>query len=264
MEIQKITRKTFYLFGIVCTFSFLTFQVVQANEYVTFRGIRFVKIEPGCFEMGRDKNFKDSLQAELPTHKVCIQKGFYLGETEVTQDQWEDVMGSNPSKFKLRNNPVERVTWNDVQEFIQKLNQLEGQNVYRLPTEAEWEYAARAGTRSVYYYGNDEENLHKYAWFGNEGYRGSSKEVAKKKPNPWGLYDMEGNVWEWVQDWYSDGYYAASPMNDPKGPEGGQYRVYRGGSWVSKAFNLRSALRYSGLPVTRSSDIGFRLLREEQ
>lgn len=262
MEIKNITIKSVSLVLVTLAIS-LAGQSAQAVDYKTFRGIRFVKIEPGCFEMGRDKNFKESLKSELPAHKVCIQKAFYLGETELTQGQWEEVMGSNPSKFKVRNYPVERVTWNEVQEFIQRLNKLEGGENYRLPTEAEWEYAARAGTRSVYSYGDDAEKLTKYAWFGNEGYRGSSKEVAKKQPNPWGLYDIHGNVWEWVQDWYSEGYYTSSPANDPKGPAIGQYKVYRGGSWVSKAFNLRSALRYSGLPVTRSSDIGFRLVRQE-
>lgn len=263
MEIKSIKITSLRTSAIIFIAGLFVVPSSNATDYKIFHGTRFVKIAPGCFQMGRDKSFKESLQAELPTHKVCIEKGFWLGETEVTQDLWEDVMGNNPSKFKLRNNPVERVSWNEVQEFIQHLNKLDSGNNYRLPTEAEWEYAARAGSRSVYSFGDDPEELSKYAWFGNEGYRGSSKEVAKKKPNAWGLYDMHGNVWEWVQDFYNEGYYANSPTNDPKGPEAGQYRVYRGGSWVSKAFNLRSALRYSGLPVTRSSDIGFRLVKEE-
>jgi formylglycine-generating enzyme required for sulfatase activity len=173
-------------------------------------------------------------------------------------------MGSNPSKYKSFYKPVEKVSWEDAQEFIKRLNAQEGGSVFRLPTEAEWEYAARAGTGTLYSFGNEPKNLAEYAWFGNEGYHGSSKEVATKKPNPWGLFDMHGNVWEWVQDWYDPEYYHHSPEKDPKGAESGQYRVYRGGSWVGKAVNLRSSLRYSGLPVSRTSDIGFRLLRETE
>jgi formylglycine-generating enzyme required for sulfatase activity len=171
-------------------------------------------------------------------------------------------MGSNPSKFPSLYKPVEKVSWVDVQEFFKRLNAQEKTTVYRLPTEAEWEYAAKAGSTTMYSFGDKEKALNEYAWYGNEGYGGSSHEVAKKLPNPWGLYDMHGNVWEWVQDWYDPRYYQVSPANDPKGADAGQYRVYRGGSWVSKAGNLRSSLRYSGLPVSRSGDIGFRVLRE--
>ncbi len=231
-----------------------------AAESKTIDGITFIKIEPGCFQMGRDANFKESSRNELPTHKACISKSFYLGETEVTQMQWTKVMGENPSKYKFLNNPVERVSWNDVQEFLQKLNARDGGNHFRLPTEAEWEYAARAGSTTVYSYGNDADDLSKYAWFGNEGYGGKAKPVAEKKPNPWGLYDMHGNVWEWVQDWYSETGYANSAETDPTGPESGKYKVSRGGSWVGSAFNLRSCVRFSGLPVSRSADIGFRLV----
>jgi formylglycine-generating enzyme required for sulfatase activity len=237
-------------------------QAVRAVEYQPFAGMRFVKIAAGCFLMGRDTEVKESSAIELPQHRVCIEKPFYLGETEVTQKQWEAVMGSNPSKYKSLYKPVEKVNWNDVQEFIKRLNAQEGGNAFRLPTEAEWEYAARAGTTTLYSFGDNPKDLVDYAWFGNEGYHGSSHEVGTKKPNPWGLQDMHGNVWEWVQDWYDPNYYHNSPEKDPKGPDSGQYRVYRGGSWVGKAINLRSALRYSGLPVSRTGDIGFRLLRE--
>jgi formylglycine-generating enzyme required for sulfatase activity len=233
-------------------------------QHKTFAGINFIKIEAGCFLMGRDTELKESSPVELPQHKVCIEKPFYLGETEVTQKQWETVMGSNPSKYKGLYKPVEKVSWEDAQEFIKRLNAQEGGTFFRLPTEAEWEYAARAGTGTLYSFGDEPKNLADYAWFGNEGYHGSSKEVATKKPNPWGLYDMHGNVWEWVQDWYDPNYYHNSPEKDPKGAESGQYRVYRGGSWVGKAVNLRCSLRYSGLPVSRTSDIGFRLFRETE
>jgi formylglycine-generating enzyme required for sulfatase activity len=242
----------------------LPLQATNAADVLhkSFAGIAFVKIEAGCFLMGRDTELKESSPIELPQHKVCIEKPFYLGETEVTQKQWETVMGSNPSKYKGLYKPVEKVSWEDAQEFIKRLNAQEGGTFFRLPTEAEWEYAVRAGSSTLYSFANDAKNLAQYAWFGNEGYHGSSEEVGTKKPNQWGLYDMHGNVWEWVQDWYDPDYYHNSPEKDPKGPDSGQYRVYRGGSWVGKAVNLRSALRYSGLPVSRTSDIGFRLLRE--
>ncbi|NOU23379.1 MAG: formylglycine-generating enzyme family protein [Methyloglobulus sp.] len=233
----------------------------RALESKTFIGIKFILIEPGCFQMGNDKTPTDNTIGEMPSHRVCIEKPFYLGETEVMQKQWENVMGSNPSKVKAEDRPVDRVSWNDAQDFIQKLNAKDGGKHFRLPTEAEWEYAARAGSDSDYSYGNDSKSLAQYAWFGNLGYKGSSHEVAQKQPNDWGLYDMHGNVWEWVQDWYGPTYYSNSPANNPLGPESGKYRVYRGGSWVGKATNLRSAVRFSALPVTRTHDLGFRLVR---
>ena len=246
----------------------LVSQCANAVEFKSFNGIRFVKVEAGCFQMGQDKqtqlaaNDKQTTGNELPKHKVCIDKAFYLGETEITQKQWEDVMGNNPSKFKGMYRPVEKVSWNDTQSFIEKLNDIEKSDIYRLPTEAEWEYAARAGTQTVYSFGDDIKTIQDYAWFGNEGYGGDTHEVGKKKPNAWGLLDMHGNVWEWVQDWYDPNYYQHSLEANPQGVENGQYKVYRGGSWVAKAPLLRSAVRYSGLPTTRSSDIGFRLVRE--
>lgn len=230
-------------------------------ESKVFHGIKFILIEPGCFQMGNEKQPTDTTVGETPSHRVCIEKPFYLGETEVTQKQWENAMSSNPSKTKAEDKPVDRVSWNDTQDFIQSLNSKDVGKHFRLPTEAEWEYAARAGSDSDYFYGNDSKSLAKYAWFGNLGYKGSSHEVAQKLPNDWGLYDMHGNVWEWVQDWYSPTYYSNSPANNPLGPESGKYRVYRGGSWVGKATNLRSAVRFSALPVTRTHDLGFRLVR---
>lgn len=248
----------------------LAWQSASAVEIKSFNGIRFVKIEAGCFQMGQDKqtklaaNDKQTTGNELPQHKVCITQPFYLSETEITQQQWEDVMGSNPSKFKGLYRPVEKVSWNDTQLFIEKLNDKEKTDTYRLPTEAQWEYAARAGTQSVYSFGDDPKNTPEYAWFGNEGYGGDTHDVGKKKPNAWGLLDMHGNVWEWVQDWYEGDYYKHSLESNPQGAENGQYKIYRGGSWVAKAPLLRSAVRYSGLPSTRSSDIGFRLARDVQ
>lgn len=235
---------------------------VNAQESKTFMGIKFVLIEAGCFAMGNPNPPSNLTTGETPSHHVCIDKPFYLGETEVTQKQWEDVMGSNPSKVKSYDRPVDRVSWNDVQEFLQKLNAKDGGSYFRLPTEAEWEYAARAGSDKEYCYGNGEGALAQYAWYGNLGYKGTSREVALKKPNDWGLYDMHGNVWEWVQDWYDGAYYSNSPEPNPTGPETGKYKTYRGGSFIGKPINLRSAVRFSAMPASRTHDVGFRLVRQ--
>lgn len=233
-----------------------------ALESKNFMGIKFLRIEPGCFQMGNDKAPTERTMMEAPSHRVCIEKPYYLGETEVTQKQWEDVMQANPSKVKAEDRPVDRVSWEDVQEFIARLNEKAGGKAFRLPTEAEWEYAARAGSDDDYSFGNNDKDLSKYAWFGNLGYKGSSHEVATKLPNEWGFFDMHGNVWEWVQDWYDSEFYKNSPENNPTGPKTGKYRIYRGGSWVGKAVNLRSSVRFSALPVTRTHDLGFRLARD--
>ncbi|NOT83504.1 MAG: formylglycine-generating enzyme family protein, partial [Methylococcaceae bacterium] len=165
---------------------------IQA-EAVTqnFNGIKFVKIMPGCFQMGGDASFKETSKAELPTHRVCIEKAFYLGETEVTQAQWTEVMASNPSKFNINSHPVEQVSWDDVQEFLKRLNAREGGAALRLPTEAEWEYAARAGSDDRDAFGDSTSALVKYAWYGNAGYGARTGQVAQKLPNAWGLYDMQ-------------------------------------------------------------------------
>ncbi|GHU47810.1 hypothetical protein AGMMS50289_23540 [Betaproteobacteria bacterium] len=223
-------------------------------------GTEFILIPAGSFTMGADKNDKDAEDDETPPHRVSISQAFYLGKYEVTQGEWEAVMGSNPSKFKGRSNPVERVSWNDVQTFIQRLNAKEGTNKYRLPTEAEWEYAARAGTKSTYSFGDDAGQLGAYAWYdGNSG--DQTHPVGQKKPNPWGLYDMHGNVYEWVNDWYNESYYSRSASTDPAGPSSGQLWVLRGGSWFSSAGSLRSANRLFSSPVYRSGSYGFRLAR---
>jgi formylglycine-generating enzyme required for sulfatase activity len=187
--------------------------------------LEMVLIPAGSFRMGSADGDED----EAPAHKVTINRPFYLGKYEVTQAQWEAVMGSNPSGFKGETNPVENVSWDDVQEFIKRLNEKEGTTGYRLPTEAEWEYAARAGTDTHYFFGNDEGELSKYAWY--EDNSGEETHPAgQMQPNPWGLYDIYGNAWEWVEDWYEEGYYAESPGTDPKGQSSGSYRVLRGGS----------------------------------
>ncbi len=241
---------------------FTLMPLALAQDSKIFNGIKFIYIKPGCFQMGNPKPPTDLTVGESPSHRVCIDKSFYIGETEVTQKQWQDVMGNNPSKAKTEDRPVDRVSWNDVQDFIARLNTKESGNYFRLPTEAEWEYAARAGSDDDYSFGDSPGSLSSYAWFGNLGYKGSSRDVAQKKPNDWGLYDVHGNVWEWVQDWYDGTYYSNSPANNPKGPETGKYRVYRGGSFIGKETNLRSAVRFSALPTTRTHDVGFRLVRQ--
>jgi formylglycine-generating enzyme required for sulfatase activity len=199
---------------------------------------------------------------EKPPHQVRISTPFYLGNYEVTQGQWQAVMGQNPSQFKgdaLL--PVENVSWKDVQEFLRRLNAREGGPKYRLPTEAEWEYAARAGTSTAYSFGDSERQLREYAWYdGNSGNK--THPVGQKKPNEWGLYDMQGNVWEWVQDWYGKDSYTSAAVTDPQGPPSGSHRVIRGGSWYYGAGSCRSAYRGHYGPGYRGGHLGFRLLRE--
>jgi formylglycine-generating enzyme required for sulfatase activity len=233
---------------------------VQAAEktYTNSIGMEFILIPAGSFTMGADKNFEAADDDETPQHRVSISKPFYLGKYEVTQAQWTAVMGSNPSNFKDRSNPVEHVSWDDVQVFIRRLNQQEGHNRYRLPTEAEWEYAARAGSTGAYSFGDDADSLGRYGWYGgNSG--GKTHPVGQKEPNAWGLYDMHGNVFEWVQDWYGTGYYSNSPVNDPGGPSSGSFRVIRGGGWNFIAQGCRSGLRFNYSPAYRHFIIGFRL-----
>ncbi len=217
-----------------------------------------VYVKGGCFDMG--DIFDTGASDEKPVHTVCLGD-FYLGKTEVTQKQWEDVTGSNPSKFKCADCPVERVSWNNAQDFIKKLNEKTGMN-YRLPTEAEWEYAARSGGLKEQWAGtNDEEKIGEYTWYGYTA-KGRTHTVAEKTPNAIGLYDMMGNVWEWCSDWYDKEYYEISPSKNPQGPSEGHNRVIRGGSWRSKNKGLRTTDRNSFLPTSKKfSTTGFRLAR---
>jgi len=230
----------------------------------------FVGVSVGAAQ-AQDKTFANSIGMEfvlIPAGKfttgtknervVTISKPFYLGKYEVTQKQWQAVMGitSNPSNFKERTNPVEQVSWDDAQVFIKKLNQKEGGNKYRLPTEAEWEYAARAGSDTEWFFGKDPADLGDYAWFDKNSNK-TTHPVGEKKPNPWGLYDIYGNVWEWVQDWAED--YKEGKVTDPTGPESGSYRVFRGGSWRNTDERCRSAERGQSLPGFREGNLGFRL-----
>jgi formylglycine-generating enzyme len=218
----------------------------------------FVQIEPGCFEMGSPEWEEGRNDDETP-HRVCITRPFDLGKYEVTQGQWERVMGGNPSHFSGCGSdcPVEQVSWNQVQNFIRALNRRTGLR-YRLPTEAEWEYACRSGGREELYCGG--EDVEQIGWYsGNSGVQ--THPVGRKRANGLGLYDMSGNVLEWVQDWYNKDYYRRSPVNDPEGPSSGTRRVYRGGGWHGYARILRSAARNHFSPGGRGSYLGFRLAR---
>lgn len=226
------------------------------KTYMNCIGMQFTLIPAGSFTMGTDRSLRKAYIDETPHHPVTIGKSFYLGIYEVTQEQWTAVMGDNPSQYKGKDKPVEQVSWNDAQAFIEKLNAMEGHNRYRLPTEAEWEYAARAGTESAFSFGDDFRLLGEHGWHqSNSGYK--TPQVGQKKPNPWGLYDMHGSMWEWVQDWY--GRYPSTPVTDPQGPSAGSYRVARGGSWCDSAMDSRSAYRTASAPRYRSFSLGFRL-----
>ncbi len=215
--------------------------------------IRLVRIFPGSFlmgspadEVGRNKNERQ--------HRATLTDAFWLGETPVTQAQWQALMGDNPSGFKSARRPVEQVSWDDAQRFIEALNQRFGEGgAFRLPTEAEWEYACRAGSGGPY-----AGKLEDMGWFkGNSGKK--THDVALKDPNAWGLYDMHGNVWEWCADGNSD--YPKEAVVNPRGPETGSDRVVRGGGWIGDAWFCRSASRGWGSPVNCSRFLGFRLLR---
>ena len=230
--------------------------LVRPGDLRIFDGMEFVWVPAGEFRMGSTGRFAGS--DESPVTRVRISRGFWLGKYEVTQRQWQAVMRRNPSHFRNcgRDCPVERVSWNEVQSFIGRLNARSGGRRYRLPTEAEWEYAARAGTTGAYYYGN----LNVIAWHrGNSGRR--THPLGRKAPNGFKLHDMLGNVWEWVGD--RKGKYPGGTVTNPAGPGSGAGRVYRGGSWHESSGHCRSANREELSPSGRLDVLGFRLLREE-
>jgi formylglycine-generating enzyme required for sulfatase activity len=227
------------------------------NGVLTIMGVRYelAAIPAGTFQMG-----SNSLEAQIdeqPVHTVQISKGFWIGKTEVTQGLWQAVMGSNPSYFKSGDNyPVETVSWDDCQGFIAKLNQMVGGNAFRLPTEAEWEYACRAGTTGDRY-----GNIDAIAWYG-ENSDNTTHIVGQKQANAWGLFDTLGNVYEWCQDWY--GAYSAGYQTDPTGPASGYYHVLRGGSYYYSDQIVRSAYRYFIDPSYSHGGLGLRLARTNE
>ena len=222
---------------------------------------KFVLIPAGTFTMGSPSGELGRFSDESPQRRVTISRSFYIQTTEVTQGQWKRVMGNNPSNFSSCGDdcPVENVNWNDIQGFIIRLNRQEGTDKYRLPTEAEWEYAARAGTTKRFHSGDNDDDLSRAGWCGNSGSK--THPVGQKAPNAWGLYDMHGNVWEWLQDWKGD--YPSGSVTDPTGPLSGSYRVNRGGSWNNDAKSCRSANRNGYTPDFRNYRLGFRIARTE-
>lgn len=244
------------------------------TESFTVNGVSFtmVAVEGGTFIMGDnseqdgeayDLTTKTHIKNEKPAHKVTVSS-FSIGQTEVTQALWLAVMGSNPSCFTPRhghnlnvNRPVENVSWNECQTFIAKLNKITGKK-FRLPTEAEWEFAARGGNLSQGYKYSGSALAAAVAWYvGNSG--STTHPVGTKAPNELGLYDMSGNVWEWCQDWYSSSYYSSSPSTNPTGPATGSYRVLRGGSWDGGAVWCRVSSRLNSLPSNAFNYFGLRL-----
>jgi formylglycine-generating enzyme required for sulfatase activity len=231
------------------------------KEIVNSLRMKLVLIPAGEFILGSAKENEDRFSNESPQQKVRISKPFYMGVHEVTQRQYREVMGRNPSKYKLSpDHPVEQVTWEEAVQFCRKLSEWpfekETRRVYRLPTEAEWEYACRAGSTTTFSCGDTLTDKH--ANFQRDTDR--TARVGSYRPNAFGLYDMHGNVWEWCQDWYDGAAYQTAAGDDPAGPETGGTRVIRGGGWHSEADRCRSAVRDSFTPAHRFHDIGFRVV----
>ena len=229
------------------------------NITVTANGVTFtmVAMQGGTFTMGAtSEQGSEADSDEKPAHRVTLSD-YYIGQTEVTQALWQAVMGSNPSNWKGSNLPVEQVSWNECQQFITKLNQLTGRR-FRLPTEAEWEYAARGGSKSRGYKYSGSNDIGSVAWYdGNSGSK--THPVGQKNANELGIYDMSGNVWEWCQDWYDSGYYGKSPSTNPCNNTSASIRVYRGGSWYSNAGRCRVSDRSGNSPGLTSINLGLRL-----
>jgi formylglycine-generating enzyme required for sulfatase activity len=247
------------------------------KEITNSIGMKLVLIPKGTFTMGSPENEQvGELSRELdePQHEVTISQDYYLGVYEVTQAQYKKVMGENPSEFQSNkvamlhpqtgqlakeidssNHPVEAVSWQDAVKFCQRLSELPEEKkagrVYRLPTEAEWEYACRAGSKKAFSFGVGAKSLGDHAWY-RENSNKQTHPVGEKKPNAWGLYDMHGNVWEWCSDWY--GEYPIGAVTDPVGPREGSYRVQRGGSWFFEPARCRSACRVGLIPPSNHTD----------
>jgi formylglycine-generating enzyme required for sulfatase activity len=269
-------------------------QFIEEHCFTNSIGMKFRLIPAGKFIMGSPKTEED-LDHDEEQHEVTITKAFWMGVNQVTQMQYKKVMGNNPSfnqgnkvQGDSSNHPVEMVSWNEALEFCKRLSkrpkEKKAGRLYRLSTEAEWEYACRAGTKTTYSFGESSQSLGDYAWFGNNSGRKeldsdalwakmknnpqeyadtissvscATHPVGEKKPNSWGLYDMHGNVWEWCSDWY--GEYPKSAVSDPSGPNEGSSRVYRGGCWILGGEFCRSALRNWSTPSIRHNNLGFRV-----
>ena len=240
---------------LLCSIIFSLTACRQPNPSINSFEIDMVFVEGGSFTMGATSEQENDYDSnERPTHRVKLNS-FYIGKYEVTQKQWCEIMGKNPSFFIGDSLPVEQVNWSDVQEFIKKLNDQTGKN-YRLPTEAEWEYVARGGKRSQNYKYSGSNIVDHIAWYWDNS-NSTTHAVGTKLPNELGIYDMSGNVWEWCNDWY-DNYNSSSQIN-PIGALSGSYRVIRGGCWIYDACRTRVSLRYYNSPDLRYSNLGFRL-----
>jgi sulfatase modifying factor 1 len=245
--------------------------IIEQPSITNTIGMTLKEIPAGTFMMGSPTDETGRYDIEQQ-HKVTISKPFYMQTTEVTQGQWNALMGTEPWKGQLFGKYVKEganyaatyVSWDDAIAYCNKLSEKEGKT-YRLPTEAEWEYACRAGTKTAWSFGDDEKALGDYAWYRGNVWDVGEKyahQIGLKKPNAFGLYDMHGNVYEWCHDYYGEDYYKQSPANDPIGPESGSSHVLRGGAWFFNTRDSRSALRFRGGADIRLYDTGFRLVRE--
>ncbi|MBU1168105.1 MAG: formylglycine-generating enzyme family protein [Proteobacteria bacterium] len=238
---------------------------IELDHYMNSVGMDFVLVPSGSFTMGEATRSQcttcNAKADETPRHPVVISRSFYISTHEVTQSEFMAIMNDNPSRFKGKNLPVDSVSWSNAKLYIEGLNALEKTQAYRLPTEAEWEYAARAGSETAYCFGDSPGQLTHYAWIVvNSGAK--THGVGKKNPNPWGIYDMYGNVFEWCEDWYLETFYGISPKDDPTGPNYGVSKVKRGGSMDRSARSCRSSSRAWADPQTRSDNTGFRIVKE--
>jgi formylglycine-generating enzyme required for sulfatase activity len=236
------------------------------NEMSNSIGMKLVWIPSGEFDMGSAEGEPD----EKPVHRVKLSKGFWMGQNEVTQQQYKEIMSNEPwssEKYVQESglNPATYISWEEAEEFCRKLSQVEGKN-YRLPTEAEWEYACRAGSRTRFSFGDDDQYLDYYGWFEGNAWsieENHVRQVGQKYPNAFGLYDMHGNAWEWCSDWYDEDYYSVSTEIDPQGPSSGRFRVIRGGAWHFAAWRCRSAIRSKHLPNIKFMSFGFRVVLQD-
>jgi sulfatase modifying factor 1 len=242
--------------------------VIELPSFTNTLDMTFKEIPAGNFLMGSPAREKDRGDHE-DQHKVTISKAFYMQTTEVTQGQWKAVMATEPWKGKslVKEGPnyaASYVSWNDAVAYCRKLSEAEGKT-YRLPTEAEWEYACRAGTETAWSFGDDDASLGDYAWYNKNAFHIGEQythQVGLKNPNAFGLYDMHGNVLQWCHDYFEEDYYKQSPAKDPTGPTSGSSRVLRGGSWVNSSRDARSADRGRNVAGYRRGNVGFRLVRE--
>lgn len=257
-----------FLFAIICLTGMISFGFIKFINKTTSKDtlpkeisidlgdgitMEFVRIDSGSFMMGSYEEEGDG--DETPRHKVTITKAFYIGKYEVTQEQWEKIMGENPSELKGEKNPVDTVSWKDCIKFTERLGEITGKKL-SLPTEAQWEYSCRAVTTTKWFFGSDENVADQYGWIESNS-QGTTHLVGMQKPNAWGIYDMYGNLQEWCMDWYQNPYSLGDAV-DPLGPEVGDSHVVRGGGWGDFPDNARSAYRNANGENVGNNGTGFR------